>query len=197
MNPDTLSDNILTTFRTNMRSLSQEAEPQEFQEELAKAVAAGTINVLKASQLIGPPAPQLVGANGVGLIIDPNLMVLTATNIIVSATGGGGVALLKVMESLLGPIGPYLAVNVDVQSISGFGGQAGPPIGAVPPAFEAAIFAELNSETQTNLTKSQFGLIMIKALSAGLGAGMATAIPGLIPFGSTPPAAGPLVAILK
>ena len=196
MNPDTLSDNILTAFRNNMKSLSQDAEPQEFQEELAKAVATGTINVLKTSQLIGPPAPVVTG-NGVGLIVDANLMVLTATNIIASSTGGGGIALLKVMQSLLGPIGPYLATNVDVQSISGFGGQAGPPIGAVAPAFQAAILAELSQETQTNLTKSQFGLIMINALAAGLGTGMAAAIPGLVPFGTTPPAAAPLVAILK
>ena len=198
MNPDILASQILDTLRANMKTISAQAEPQDFQEELAKAVANGTITTLKASSVVGlTPAPQFLGTPGIGLVSDPNLMVLTAINFMVNLTGGGGVALPKLMESLLAPVAAHLATSVEVESMSGFGGQGSPPIGAVPPAFQAAILAELSPQTQSNLIKSQYGLALIQALAAGLGAAMAAAVPGIVPFGSTPPSAALLVAVLK
>jgi len=69
----------------------------------------------------------------------------------------------------------------------------------VPPAFQAAILAELSTQTQSNLVKSQFGLSLIQALATGLGAGMVAAIPGIVPLAPPPPTppTGILTGLLK
>jgi hypothetical protein len=111
--------------------------------------------------------------------------------------GTEGIALDKMMESVLFPISEHLAKNTAIKSISGFGGQGGPPIGAVAPAFEAAILKELPSDIRQKMLLSKQGLFLVRSISIGIGTGMAVAIPGLVPFGSTPPSAGLMIATLS
>lgn len=198
MNPDALTKDILNTFRTNMKQVSPDAEPQEFQEHLAKAVAEGTINVLKTSTTVGvAPFPVLVpGVNGIGLTVDGILMTMTSANAMRGFSGGGGIALDKSMEALMLPVQRHLATSVEVVSISGFGGQGLSPA-APPPLFEAAILAALPPKISAQMIASSQGKFFIKAISLGLSAGISAGIPGIVPFGSTPPAAGPFAGIFK
>jgi len=175
-----------------MKTLDPRAEPQKFQEELAAAVAKGSINTLKTLQTIGV-GNVAIGISGVGLITDGNLMAMVAINAMKGFTGGGGIALSKIMEALLLPISLHLSANTEVFSVSGFGGQGAPPVGGVPFVFESAIFSELSIETQTNMNKSDQGKLFIKAISLGLSAGISAGTPAFIPMGSTPPPPGPLI----
>jgi len=199
MDSSTLTKDILNTFRTNMKQVNPQAEPQEFQEHLAKAVADATINVLKSSTTVGvAPFPVLVpGVNGIGLTVDGLTMTQTAANAMRGFSGGGGIALDKSMEALMLPVQRHLATNVEVVSVSGFGGQGLAPATATPPLFEAAILAALPPDIAAKMTASSQGKFYIKAISLGLGVGMAASVPGIVPFGSTPPAAGPFVGIFK
>lgn len=194
MDEDKLSKDILKAFRDNMKSIDPNATPQEFQEKLAKAVAKGTITVLKASKTLGA-GQENPGKSGVGLTADGTLMSMTATTAMIGFSGGGGKALKKMMDAFMLPIADHLAKNVEVVSTSGFGGQGGPPVGAVPPAFEAAILAALPPDVAAKMASSAQGLFLVKSLALGLGTGMAAAIPGIVPSaGST---GGPLVGIFK
>ena len=196
MDDGLLTKNILDTIRLNMKAISVEAEPTEFQEELAGAVAKGVINTLKTLQTLGA-GNVFTGLSGVGLFTDGNLMALTATNAMVGFSGGGGIALSKIMEALMLPVSLHLSTNTEIKSISGFGGQGGPPLGAVPPAFEVAIFAAFPQRRQQEMTKSPQGLLFIKAISLGLSAGVSVGIPAFVPMGSTPPPPGVLVGIFQ
>jgi hypothetical protein len=195
----TMSNDVLKMFRNNMKLLDPNATPQEFQEELVKAVVKGTVTVLKATVLIGVPSPAVApppADKGVGLIVNGALMATTATTTMMGLSGGGGVALQGMMNAMFLPMSIHLATNAEIYSISGFGGIPLPPFGAVAPLFQAAVFAALSPKTQTNLLKSSSGMFMIQSIAAGLGAGMSIAIPGPIPF--TPgPTVGPLVAMIK
>lgn len=194
MNERKMSEDMLSFYRSNMKSISPEATPTDFQKELCDAIAIGTIEVLKKAKTVG--AGNDLPQSGVGLVADPQLMINTATTTMKIFSGGqGGVALPKMMESLFIPLAAHLAKNVEIKSTSGFGGQGGPPVGATAPMFEVAIFNKLKNETKKQMTKSAQGKNFIKAISIGLGAGMATAVPGVVVATGTNP--GALVGIFK
>lgn len=196
---EVMSNDVLKTFRSNMKLLNPDAVPQAFQEELVMALIKGTVSVLKSTVLIGVPAPAVApppADRGIGLIVNGALMATTATTTMMGLSGGGGIALQGMMNAMFLPMSLHLAANAEIYSISGFGGIPLPPFGAVAPLFQAAIFTALSPKTQTNLLKSTSGMFMITSIAAGLGAGMSIAIPGPIPF--TPsPTVGPLVAMIK
>ena len=194
MDDQKMSKDMLKFFRINMKSISPQAVPQDFQKEICEAIAKGVINTLKQSKTIGG-GTNATGASGIGLVVDSTIMITTATQAMIGFTGGGGVALPKMMESFFIPIAAHLATNTEIKSTSGFGGQGGPPVGAVPVVFEKMIFDELHDDTQKGMKKSKQGMFFIKSLSLGLGAGMSAAIPGFVPMTGT--TGGPLVGIFK
>lgn len=199
MDDKALTKDILNTFRSNMKKLHPQAEPREFQEKLSKAVAKGTINVIKASKVKAlSPAPTLVGKTGQGLVVDKFIMKNAAILAMLGFIGGTeGIALDKMMESMLFPISTHLAKNVVVTSTTGFGGQGGAPIGATAKVFEAAILKELPADIRQKMLLSKQGIYLVRSISIGLSTGVAVGIPGLVPFGSTPPAAGVMIATLS
>lgn len=201
MNSDKLAKDILKEFRDNMKKLSSEAKPMDFQEELAKAVAKAVVSVLKLTKTVGiTPAPQVASPTsiGKGLQTQPIVMIQSAVSAMQTLLGSqGGIALPSTMSSFMIPISEHLAKNVEVESLSGFGGQGSPPIGAIPLAFEAAILKELPKERVTQMASSSTGTFLIKSLSVGLSTGISLGIPGIIAVGSTPPAAAVLIGRFK
>ncbi len=99
------------------------------------------------------------------------------------------------MMSVFIPMAAHLAANVEVKSISGFGGVVGPPIGGVPPKFEKAITDSFKSETKKKLQKQKQGKNLIISIATGISVGVSAGVPGPIPTSGSD--GGATVAMFK
>lgn len=186
---------MLDDFRAAMLTVSPMAKPTSTQETFIGAVCSGLVKVLLSTTVTTLiPAPVTIGLNGIGLILVPNLMSQAAlTQMQLLIQGQGGMALKPALDAIMLSISTYFAAAVEVKSISGFGGQALPPTNVTAPLLQAAILAAFPASDQANMVKSKHGLDFIKSISVGIAAGMALGVPGIVPFGSSPPPPGLLV----
>ena len=189
-----LSQDMLKALRDNLKAKYPDAQPQPFQEDLTKAISKAVVTTLK-SVAIAPalvPAPVVTGT-GKGITLEPNLMVITAKTYLIGQVGQIGEAFEDIAKAVMESIESHLK-EATVSSISGFGGQPGPILNVLEPTLSPAIIANLPPETIANLQKSQYGLIFIKAISSGIATGITAGQAALVPFGSTPPPPGLLIA---
>ena len=190
---DVLVKDTLSTFRSKMRQISNEAKPTEAQEFLCKAVVYGTVSALlkTAVDSIATFPVKTPGKNGIGLRIDSKIMVKGAVDKMRSLIGGpGGKALQKCMEGFMEPIASHFTKYVEVVPIGAFGGQALSPINMKTSVIEKEIISFIPPDKAKMMLSSKHGKNFIKAVSEGIFQGMAKAIPGAVPFGTTPPSPG-------
>lgn len=196
MQPTVLAQDMLTLLRSNMTALNPGAKPTQFQQDITKATAKGLIEVLRKTGIVGiSPAPVAVG-NGIGLIVQPDIMQQAAEQYMLTQTGGSkGIALDLILKSMMIPIAKHLAEAVEIIS-QNFGGQ-GLLTKIADSVISASIISKLPTETKSNMSRSKQGSNLIDAIAFGLSTGLEVSIPGLVPFGTVPPPPGLMQAILK
>lgn len=200
LSPDIMSEQMLINFRAKMQKIDSRAKPQDFQKDLCLAVSKGLINSIKLSTAIGlVPSPQAVPGpsgfiSGIGLTVDPQLCKNIAETSLLAYFGGKGVGLSAMLEALFTSSCNHLLQFTEIISISGFGGQAGGLQNVNSEIIANLIIASLPAQSQGQFSSSQYGQLFIKGLAEGFSAGLQTAIPGIVPFGSIPPPPGLLIA---
>jgi len=188
----TLSDNMLIMIRLNMMKISPKAVPQEFQEDMTKAISQATITAMKTLAVTSGGGNVVIGT-GSGLTVKDSIMTETAVNMMLGFTGGSsGAAMRPFMEAIMESIKQHLSLAV-ITSVSGFGGQGGPPVGVTPAVLEQLIMSFLPSNVVTGMTSSPQGLFFVKSIAEGISIGISTGIPGFVPMGSVPPSPGALI----
>lgn len=198
MAPDKLSKDMLDMIRLFMKQISPDAKPTEFQEILTKAIATGLIEVLGKSGTVGAsPAPVSVGVNGIGLVVQPDIMAKAA---------GGKMSLQTkrpvtpatdlILKAVMVTTALHLATALEVVSQTGFGGQGLPPV-IEDSLISASIINSLPTDIKSNIAKSKHGADLINSIAFGYAAGLKISVPGLVPFGSTPPPPGLMQAVFK
>ena len=189
-----LSQQMLTQLRNQLKSKYPDAEPQPFQVDLTRAISKAAVTALK-TVAVAPalaPAPVVAGV-GTGITVEPSLMVNTAKSQMLAQVGQIGEALETILNPIMKSIANHLKLAV-IQSVSGFGGQPGPIQNITEPVLTSLIVSNLPPKTVANLQTSSYGLVFIKAISAGIAAGITAGQAALVPFGSTPPSPGLLIA---
>jgi len=189
-----LSQQMLTQLRDQLKSKYPEAEPQPFQIDLTKAISKATVTALK-TMAVAPalaPAPVVAGI-GTGITVEPSLMVNTAKLLMAAQVGQVGEALETILNPIMKSIADHLKLAI-VQSTSGFGGQPGPIQNITEPVLTPLIISNFPPKVIANLQTSPYGLIFVKAISAGIAAGVSAGQAALVPFGTTPPSPGLLIA---
>lgn len=178
MSVNKMSDEILTLVRANMKKVNSDAREMPFQETYSKAVATGVIKTIKKAKTTGSGG----GASGVGigLILDPDLM-LDAAKLYALSKFPGGSATEPFLEAFFVAISTHLAANTFVVSVNGKGGQGGPPVGTSPELFKKNILSSFPKEAQKNIKRAPAGEDMLMAICTGLDTGMKAGIPGAIP----------------
>lgn len=194
LSPDVLSESMLLAFRANMLKFSPEAKPQEFQQVICQAISKGVISAVQQSVAIAlAPAPVVAG-QGLGLIIQSDLCKSVAIAKLVSYFGDKGEALELMLDSIYKTASAHLLQFTDVVSVSGFGGQAGSPQNTPPELIANLIIANLPAQSQQQILSSQFGRFFIQGIADGFSAGLQSGVPGIVPFGTSPPPPGILIA---
>lgn len=191
--PDVLTKATIAAFRSKMKEVSPDAVPTEAQEIIAKAVVVGTTNALKATKIasILTFPIKTPGKTGTGLKMTSTIMVQAAVKKMQQLLGStGGKALTKSMEAFMEPMADHYGKFVEVQAIGAFGGQGLSPINMTTEIIYASIIKELPADKATQILASKAGKNFIMSVSDGISKGMIVAIPGPVPFGSTPPSPG-------
>ncbi len=195
MSDSKLSEEMLLLFRANMKAINPQAEPTEFQQILTVAVSKGLIDALGKTGTVGAtPAPVATGLNGIGLVVQPDIMQKAAKARMILLTNSEGFALDLILQAVMISTAKHLAEAVEVVSQNGFGGLG------LPPKIEdtdisASIIKNLPAEQSANLAKSKHGFDLIKSISFGFAAGLKLSVPGIVPVGTTPPPPGLMEAI--
>lgn len=197
INYEKMQQEMIAGIKNKMLAISPNAQPADFQQQFVKAVAIGLQNNLKTAQIIGvTPAPIMAGL-GQGMTINANTMVSVGVSTMIGFTGGKqGVALKPMMEGLFTPIEEEFK-QATIQSISGFGGQGSGLMTVTMASLAPLILAQLPPKIQANLATSNMGMNFIKAISAGIAAGLNAGVPGIVPFGTVPPPVGLLIGLVS
>jgi hypothetical protein len=194
MSDSLLAANMLNLFRANMQKMSPGAVPQPFQQVLCQAIAKGVITALSQAVAVAlAPSPVVVG-QGLGLTVEASLCKQAATVKLISYFGGKGAALDYILDAVYQSSCAHFLQFTDIISVSGFGGQAGPPQNVPGDLIANLILANLPAESQQQLASSQYGTYFIKGIAEGFSAGLLAGVPGIVPFGVSPPPPGLLIA---
>lgn len=198
MSDSKLSSEMLNLFRANMKLLSPDAAPTEFQQGLTQAISKGLIEVLQAAPILGiAPSPIIVGINGLGLIVQPDIMQKSAKAKMLLQTGGSsGSALDLILQTVMVSTAKHLAEAVEVISQNGYGGQGLPPT-IEASVISASIIKNLPAQQRLGIAQSKHGADLINSIAFGFAAGLKLSVPGLVPFGTIPPPPGLMQAVLK
>lgn len=194
LSPDLLSQNMLQAFRANMLKFSPEAKPQEFQQIICLAISNGLISSIQQAVATAIAPSPIVTGQGLGITIQADLCKNVAIAKLVSYFGGKGDALDYILDAIYQTSASHLLQFTDVISVSGFGGQAGGIQNAPPELIANLIIANLPAQNQQQILSSQFGRFFIQGVADGFSAGLQAAIPAIVPFGTTPPPPGILIA---
>lgn len=194
MSDSLLALNMLSLFRANMQKLSPGAVPQPFQQVLCQAVSKGVIAALQQAVSIALAPSPIVAGTGIGLTVDAGLCKQAAIIKLVSYFGGKGEALDYILDAIYQSSCAHFLQFTDIVSVSGFGGQAGPPQNVPGDLIANLILANLPAESQQQLLSSQYGTYFIKGVAEGFSAGLLAGVPGIVPFGVSPPPPGILIA---
>lgn len=188
-----LEKDITKRLQDNMKKINPLAKPVDFQEQIAKAIAKALTNHFKISRIRGiSPAPMSTGI-GNGITVNAKIMVSNAVLLMMGFTGGKeGIATKAFFDAIMTPIEKHMKKAI-ITSESGFGGQGGPLSDITMASLAPLILAQLPPNIQASMATSPQGLFFINALAGGISAGMAQAIPALVPVGSVPPPPGLLI----
>lgn len=198
MSDSKFAKEMLDFLRIQMKSVNPQAVPTEFQEYLTSAISKALVEILSATGVVGiAPAPVAVGQNGIGLIVQPDIMEKTAlTKMLVQTGGRKGPALDLILKAVMVTTAKHLAEAVEVIPQNGFGGQALPPQ-IEDSVISSNIISKLPTKFQQSISQSKHGADLIKAIAFGFAAGLKTSVPGFVPVGSTPPPPGLMQAVFK
>jgi hypothetical protein len=178
-----MADDIVASIRANMKTIHPDAQPREFQEDLARAIAAAVIGQIKKASTIGSSAGfTATGQPGQGISTSSSTMAQVSIASMRSFLGTrGGIALEKYMNAIMIPVSKRLSSDVEIISINGYGGSPIPPIGVTSATIEPAIFSNLPARSQLYISQSRQGRFFLKAIANGLGAGISAGTVGIIP----------------
>lgn len=189
-----LGQNMLNAVRSEILAKHPQAVAQPFQVTLLQAISKGVVQILKTTAVSNgiSPAPVVTGI-GTGITVDNNLMLQSSRSYLIGQVGQIGEAFELIAGPVMQSIKTHL-LQTTVQSVSGFGGQPGLILNFTEPVLTGAIQSNLPTQVLVQMQQSEAGLLFIKALSTGIVTGVSSAQVGLVPFGSTPPPPGLLVA---
>lgn len=188
---------MVENFRANMKALSPDAKPMPFQEDLCGAISKGVIKTMFQLKVISVATFTAVAGEGKGFTVPPSVMIGSALSKMRAMLGTqGGIALRPMIEAIMNSLAIHLATHTEIISISGFGGQALPPV-TVPQIFEAAIIKNLSDTARNQMLSSKTGSFLIKAIAAGVSDGFNVGVPGLVPVGPPPLPVGIIVAMFQ
>lgn len=198
MSDSKLAKEMLDLFRLKMKSINPQATPTEFQEYLTSAISKALVEILSSTGVFSiVPSPVAVGQNGIGLIVQPDIMEKAAlAKILVQTKGNKGPALDLILNTVMVTTAKHLAEAVEVVPQNGFGGQALPPQ-VEDSVISSNIISKLPAKFQQSINQSKHGADLIKAIAFGFAAGLKTSVPGFVPVGSTPPPPGLMQAVFK
>jgi hypothetical protein len=194
MSDSVLATNMLNLFRANMQKMSPGAVPQPFQQVLCQAISKGVIGALQQAVAVSLIPSPIVAGNGLGLTVEPSLCKQAAITALVGYFGGKGEALDYMLDAIYQSSCAHFAQFTDIISVSTYGGQAGPPQNVPGEIIANLILANLPAESQQQLASSQYGTYFIKGIAQGFSAGLLVGVPGIVPFGVSPPTPGLLIA---
>lgn len=189
MNPKNLTKETVIVFRKKMKQVNKVAVATEAQEYIVKAVVVGTCTALKKTRIASTVTfpPKLGTKRGVGLVLDPKIMVKAAVLKMQTLLGSkGGVALTASMEAFMEPMALHFKKNVEVEAIGPNGGQGLPPTNMTAAIIETAILKELPTKQKKQMQASKAGKFFIKSVSEGIAAGMKVGKPGAVPVTGDP-----------
>lgn len=189
INVKILSKDTLTVFRKKMKQVNKLAVATDAQQYIVNAVVIGTCNALKKTRIASttPFPPKLGTKKGIGLVLNPKIMVKAAVKAMQASLGSkGGTALTRSMEAFMEPMAAHFKKNVEVEAIGPNGGQGGSPVNMTAAIIEAAILKELPRKEKKQILTSKAGKFFIKSVSAGIAAGMKIGKPGAVPVTGDP-----------
>lgn len=177
-----MADDIVASIRANMKTIHPDAQPREFQEDLANAIAAAVIGQIKKARTIGTSQGFLAIGIGKGITTSSSMMAEVSIASMRSFLGTrGGIALEKYMKAIMAPVSKRLSSDVEIVSTNGYGGLPIAPIGVSAATLEPMIFANLSPRSQQYISQSRHGRFFLKAIANGLGAGITASTIGVIP----------------